>query len=264
MTLSCQRPVEFLSTDPDELFEFEVTGPRKAYQFSMDLQDEIVLGEEYQSIKFKMTPRSTYIGLDEEELTLRFDVPKIVTPGRSYITIANQETSITIYDTSDAVPEDVDSISKSLGYVVGLGSLASLLLSFLLNIIFGGKFNLGWGLINCVQLAAFIPLANFYFPGNVRGFVAILKEVNTAGSQGPNLFYTLIDRSQLEMDPFNYRFEVMGINTTVFIENCGPQLTIFCVVLVLIQVAFLLKKLIKAAKVENRAVKWMVKKFAET
>lgn len=210
----------FLETNQDQLFKFEVKGPRKHYKFSMKLVDDLVPNSPYLSVKFKMTPYSTYIGLDEEKLVLTFLKPnKIVVPDRTNITIANKNTSITIYDTSDAIPKDVDAVSVSLGYIMGFGTLSTFLISFLLKIFFGGKFNLGWGLINFIQITAFIPLANMYFPGNIRGFVGMLKIVNTAGSGMPNLFYAFMDRSDFNMEPYNYRFEVMDIETTVFIEN---------------------------------------------
>jgi hypothetical protein len=250
-----------LITNERQLFSFDVEGPRKDYDFTMNLLEDIELDQEYQSVKFRMSPKSTYIGLDEETLVLNIQNDKMVTPDRPEITVANHETSITIYDSSDAIPDDVDSITTTLGWVVGFGSLASLFLSMALKVLLGGKFNLGWGLINFIQITAFIPLANLYFPGNVRGFASMLAVVNTAGKNAPNFFYTILDRDQLETEPYNYRFKVMGIDTTVFIDNCGPQMTIFCVLLVLVQAAKLLRRTVKKLKVKNKAVKWVTKKL---
>jgi hypothetical protein len=83
----------------------------------------------------------------------------------------------------------------------------------------GTKFNLGWGLINFIQIIAFIPLASFYFPGNVRSFVSLLKIANTAGMRDPNAFYIVLNRNKLDNRPYNYRFDVMDIKSTVFIDN---------------------------------------------
>ena len=73
-----------------------------------------------------MTPHSSYIELDDEKLILTFLMPeKIVIPYRQNITTANNETSFTIYDSSDAVPKDVDTITVTLAYIIGLGTLGS-------------------------------------------------------------------------------------------------------------------------------------------
>lgn len=123
----------------------------------------------------------------------------------------------------------------------------------------GAECNLGWGLINFIQIIAFIPLANFYFPGNVRGFVSFLKIANTAGQGAPNMFYLFIDRDQLDNSPYNYRFDVMGIESTIYIENCGGQLTILFGVLMIVFLLKLVQNLIKKHKVQNKIVLAVVK-----
>lgn len=225
----------------------------------MKLLNEIKMGDSYKTLKFKFTPQSTYIGLDEEKLVLDFiDKSKIVSASDNSLTISNSESSYEIYDRSDAIPENTSIIARGWGFVIGLGTFSTFLTSFIMKMIFGAKFNLGWGLINFIQIIAFIPLADFYFPGNVRGYVSILKISNTAGKGFFNPFYFIIDESQLDMDPYNYRFEVMGIETTIFIENFGFQLFILFVYLSLIPVAKLLKQMVKRYNVKNKLVKKIV------
>lgn len=176
----------------------------------------------FKTLTFNFEPYSTYIGLNEEKLKLTFPNPQfIVSETDNSFQVANTFTIIDIYDRSDAIPESTDLLSKILSYVVGLGSIVGLIMSSALKGSFGSFFNLGWGLINFIQIIAFIPLADFYFPGNVRGYVSFLKIANTAGQGLPNIFYLFIDKDQLELKPYNYRFEVMSIDTTIFIENCG-------------------------------------------
>ena len=215
------------------------------------------MGEIYHSVLFKLIPYSTYIGIDEEKLILTFLIPeKLVTPYQQNITIANNETSITIYDSSDAVSKDVDITTTTLAYVIGFGTLVSICLSYTLKIMFGIKFNLGWGVINFIQICAFIPLMRMYFPGNIRGFASMLKITNTAGKSGPNLFYLMINRDKLDNRPFNFRFDVMGIDSTVFIENCGTQITIYFIILILL----LIMKLINSYTTsKNKYVKSALK-----
>ena len=219
--------------------------------------EDIQLGENYHSVLFKLIPYSTYIGIDEEKLILTFLIPeKLVTPYQQNITIANNETSITIYDSSDAVSKDVDITTTTLAYVIGFGTLVSICLSYTLKIMFGIKFNLGWGVINFIQICAFIPLMRMYFPGNIRGFASMLKITNTAGKSGPNLFYLMINRDKLDNRPFNFRFDVMGIDSTVFIENCGTQITIYFIILILL----LIMKLINSYTTsKNKYVKSALK-----
>ena len=225
------------------MFSFKVEGPRKHYDFSIELIEDIQLGENYQSVLFKLIPYSTYIGIDQEKLILTFLIPeKLVTPYQQNITIANNETSITIYDSSDAVSKDVDITTTTLAYVIGFGTLVSICLSYTLKIMFGIKFNLGWGVINFIQICAFIPLMRMYFPGNIRGFASMLKITNTAGKSGPNLFYLMINRDKLDNRPFNFRFDVMGIDSTVFIENCGTQITIYFIILILLLIMKLINR----------------------
>ena len=239
------------------MFSFKVEGPRKHYDFSIELIEDIQLGETYQSVLFKLIPYSTYIGIDQEKLILTFLIPeKLVTPYQQNITIANNETSITIYDSSDAVSKDVDITTTTLAYVIGFGTLVSICLSYTLKIMFGIKFNLGWGVINFIQICAFIPLMRMYFPGNIRGFASMLKITNTAGKSGPNLFYLMINRDKLDNRPFNFRFDVMGIDSTVFIENCGTQITIYFIILILL----LIMKLINSYTTsKNKYVKSALK-----
>lgn len=110
-------------------------------------------------------------------------------------------------------------MSVTFAYLVGFGTVASFILSYSLKFLLGTKFNLGWGLINFIQIIAFIPLASFYFPGNVRSYVSLLKIANTAGMRHPNAFYLVLDRDKIDNRPYNFRFDVLGIRSTVFIEN---------------------------------------------
>ena len=225
--------------------------------------EDIQLGETYQSVLFKLIPYSTYIGIDQEKLILTFLIPeKLVTPYQQNITIANNETSITIYDSSDAVSKDVDITTTTLAYVIGFGTLVSICLSYTLKIMFGIKFNLGWGVINFIQICAFIPLMRMYFPGNIRGFASMLKITNTAGKSGPNLFYLMINRDKLDNRPFNFRFDVMGIDSTVFIENCGTQITIYFIILILLLIMKLIDRYTtpknKYVKSSLKMISWVI------
>lgn len=102
------------------MFKFEVVGPRKVYRFDMELQGDLTSKSKYQSLQFTMTPYSTYIGLNEEELKLTFLMPdKIISGRNTSLTVANTETSIKIYDSSDAIPKSTDVISTTFGYIVG-------------------------------------------------------------------------------------------------------------------------------------------------
>ena len=221
------------------------------------------MGEIYHSVLFKLIPYSTYIGIDQEKLILTFLIPeKLVTPYQQNITIANNETSITIYDSSDAVSKDVDITTTTLAYVIGFGTLVSICLSYTLKIMFGIKFNLGWGVINFIQICAFIPLMRMYFPGNIRGFASMLKITNTAGKSGPNLFYLMINRDKLDNRPFNFRFDVMGIDSTVFIENCGTQITIYFIILILLLIMKLINRYTtsknKYVKSALKMISWVI------
>ena len=245
------------------MFSFKIEGPRKHYDFSIELIEDIQLGEIYHSVLFKLIPYSTYIGIDEEKLILTFLIPeKLVTPYQQNITIANNETSITIYDSSDAVSKDVDITTTTLAYVIGFGTLVSICLSYTLKIMFGIKFNLGWGVINFIQICAFIPLMRMYFPGNIRGFASMLKITNTAGKSGPNLFYLMINRDKLDNRPFNFRFDVMGIDSTVFIENCGTQITIYFIILILLLIMKLIDRYTtpknKYVKSSLKMISWVI------
>jgi len=235
LTLTCERNVIALDNSFDSLFKFTVEGPRGKYDFKVRLTRSLKVLTPFKTLTFDFEPYSTYIGLNEEVLKLEFPNPQlIVSETDNSLQVANTSTDIGIYDRSDAIPESTDLFSKILSYVVGLGSIVGLILSTTLKGSFGSFFNLGWGMINFIQIIAFIPLADFYFPGNVRGYVSFLKIANTAGQGLPNIFGYFIDMDQLELKPYNYRFEVMGIDTTIFIENCGCQISIFLLVGVLI------------------------------
>lgn len=102
------------------------------------LIDTIQLGVSYQSIKFKMIPYSTYIGLNNEKLLLKFvNQTKIISTNSPPKAISNSETSVLIYDQSDAIPYSADVISKSFGYVVGFGTAATFITTVGLKIFFG-------------------------------------------------------------------------------------------------------------------------------
>lgn len=77
-----------------------------------------------------------------------------------------------------------------------------------------------------------------YFPGNVRSFASILKQANTAGQGIFNPFFLFINRDNLNDKPYNYRFDVMGIDSRVFVHNLGFQITI---ILAMCVVGFILK-----------------------
>jgi large-conductance mechanosensitive channel len=253
--VSCQREVNFLETDEEKLFKFTVEGPRQHYYFEMKLINEIKIGVDYQTLRFKFTPRSTYIGMNQEDLILEFlDRSKIVSASDNSLIISNSRSTYEIYDRSDAIPENTNIISRSWGFVIGFGTISTFLASFIMKMIFGAKFNLGWGLINFIQIIAFIPLADFYFPGNVRSYVSLLKVVNTAGKGFFNPFYFVIDETHLNKEPFSYRFDVMGIDTTIFVDNFGFQMFIFLIYFSLIPVAKLLKYFVKRYNIKNKIV----------
>ena len=209
ITLHWNQSVYFLDNIEENLFSFTITGPREVYEFSIKLIDNIQIGVSYQSLKFKMIPYSTYIGLNKEVLELTFiNQNKIISTLASGKKISNKATSIPIYDQSDAIPVTADVISQSFGYIVGFGTVASFITTIGLKIFFGWNFNLGWGLINFIQIIAFIPLASFYFPGNVRSYVSILKIVNTAGQGMPNIDQNnfILLQPSLNNYPFNKKF----------------------------------------------------------
>jgi hypothetical protein len=181
-------------------------------------------------LEFEFRPYSTYIGLNEEILKLRFPNSfLIVSETNNNLQVANEETSIRITERSDAISDSEDMFAKILSLVAGMGTLLTIGMTYLLKYLLGIKFNLGWGLINFIQIVAFIPLADFYFPGNVRSYVSILKYANTAGQGVHNVFYFFIDRGELETKPHNYRFETMGFKSNIFIENCGCQITVLII-----------------------------------
>lgn len=225
----------FKDSNPGNLFNFAVEGPRSVYEFSMDLQTPIDTSTEYRYLKFDFTPYSTYIGVNEETLKLTFkDRNKIVSATSPTLIVSNEDTSIKIYDSSDAVPQNVDFISRTISYVFGFGTIGIIVASFAIKYLLGAHFNLGWGLINFIQIIAFIPLASLYFPGNVRGYVSLLKLTNTAGSGAYNPFYLFVDTDNLDTSPYNYRFKVMDIPSKVFVVNCGMQVTIYIAILITI------------------------------
>jgi hypothetical protein len=207
-----------------------VIGPRKNYKYKVTPKMNISTTTPVRIIEFKFKPYSTYIGLNEETIKLRFPSPHlIVSETDNSLQVANEETSIKITERSDAIPESTDLLARVLSLVAGMGTLLTIGMTYLLKYLLGIKFNLGWGLINFIQIVAFIPLADFYFPGNVRSYVSILKYANTAGQGVHNVFYLFIDREELETKPHNYRFETMGFKSNIFIENCGCQITILIV-----------------------------------
>lgn len=86
------------------MFKFDVKGPREIYRFDMKLLDSLKASVPYQTLKFQMTPYSTYIGLNEELLELTFlQQDKIVSASSPTLSLANKDTSIKIYDKTDAV-----------------------------------------------------------------------------------------------------------------------------------------------------------------
>ena len=115
--------------------------------------------EEFLNFEFEFTPKTTYIGVNHETLKLSFPNKNlIVSATNPSLVISNSETTITIKETSDAVPEDVDLFAKGWAYFVGAGSIATLAASLFIRVMFGVKFNLGWGLINFVQIRDYIEL----------------------------------------------------------------------------------------------------------
>lgn len=102
--MHCDRDVHFKETDPTKLFRFDVKGPREVYRFDMKLLDNLKVSVPYQTLKFQMTPYSTYIGLNEEILELTFlQQDKIVSASSPTLSLANRDTTIKIYDRTDAV-----------------------------------------------------------------------------------------------------------------------------------------------------------------
>jgi hypothetical protein len=250
-----ERNVVFKSTKEKELFGFTVTGPRKNYKFKIRYKGQFKMNIGIKYLEFEFKPYSTYIGLNEEILTLKFPNPHyIVSETDNSLEVANKETSITISERSDAIPESTDLIARIISIVVGMGTLLTIWMTYLLKYLLGIKFNLGWGLINFIQIVAFIPLADFYFPGNVRSYVSILKYANTAGQGVHNVFYLFIDRGELETKPHNYRFETMGFKSNIFIENCGCQITILIVMATLWLVFDMIKWVMMRYRYENKYI----------
>jgi len=104
----------------------------------MKIVDQIKLDQKYQSLKFKMTPFSTFVGNGEETLIMTFMRPeKIITSGTNPASLSNIRTSITIEERSDSVPRDTETASITLGYVMGFGTFASFIVTTMLKVFFG-------------------------------------------------------------------------------------------------------------------------------
>eukprot|EP00344_Euplotes_crassus_P005680 CAMPEP_0197017562 /NCGR_PEP_ID=MMETSP1380-20130617/79612_1 /TAXON_ID=5936 /ORGANISM="Euplotes crassus, Strain CT5" /LENGTH=209 /DNA_ID=CAMNT_0042444683 /DNA_START=2258 /DNA_END=2887 /DNA_ORIENTATION=- len=142
--------------------------------------------------------------------------------------VSNSDSEYKLAFRSDAIPESVDTIAKTLGMIVGLGIVASFLFKILAKNLLGFYSTLG-GYIDFIQIVSFIPLLDLYFPGNVRSYASILKLANVVASSDHNPFFLFINKDNLNDEPFNYRFDAMGINSRVFINNLGFQVTLISI-----------------------------------
>jgi hypothetical protein len=60
----------------------------------------------------------------------------------------------------------------------------------------------------------------------------VLKYANFAGKGFFNPFFLMIDKNDLDNEPYNFRFRVMGIESKIFINNFGFQLSMIVVMII--------------------------------
>mmetsp|Transcript_9126 Transcript_9126/g.8722 ORF Transcript_9126/g.8722 Transcript_9126/m.8722 type:complete len:246 (-) Transcript_9126:1490-2227(-) len=216
-----------MERDPDKLFKIDITGERKVYRFKRKLLTD--LNGSTKTVTFDFLPESTYIGLNQEVMKVTFLMQDmIISEANMTKTLSNSDSEYKLAFRSDAIPESVDTIAKTLGMIVGLGIVASFLFKILAKNLLGFYSTLG-GYIDFIQIVSFIPLLDLYFPGNVRSYASILKLANVVASSDHNPFFLFINKDNLNDEPFNYRFDSMGINSRVFINNLGFQVTLISI-----------------------------------
>lgn len=85
-----------------------------------------------------------------------------------------------------------------------------------------------WGLVNLLQMVAFVPLMRLHFPPNVYHMFRIFLLFNGNVDTLQQLLDSyVLDLSQLEGAPFSPRFEEYGFESTFLLRNSGVQLALW-------------------------------------
>lgn len=147
--------------------------------------------------------------------------------------------------------KEVQQVDSAQG-AAGGSSKTSIVTNFIVNLLLSGSMSQLWGMINGLQIVAYMPLFKVKVPGNASAFNNAFKEMaefevfDTSEATSEMMYFP-------EDDPLSLSLQQQGIDTTLMIPGMGSIFYILIGYLALFILHFLLflcaKKIAKVSRV---------------
>jgi hypothetical protein len=113
-----------------------------------------------------------------------------------------------------------------------------------LSVVFGQSSSGMWGLINTLQLINYSAMMTLYYPKIVMVLLNFVGIVNMDNQYFSNAYRLHFDESKLEgRDPWDYRFENQGIDSTNILMNCSDIFFVLILIVLYFSLIFILSKI---------------------
>jgi hypothetical protein len=113
-----------------------------------------------------------------------------------------------------------------------------------LSILFGQSTSGMWGLINTLQLINYSAMMTLYYPKIVGVILNFIGIANMDNQYLSNVYRLHFDESKFEgRDPWDYRFENQGIDSTNILMNCSDTFLVLILIVLYFSFIFILSKI---------------------
>jgi hypothetical protein len=111
----------------------------------------------------------------------------------------------------------------------------------ILSLVFGQSMSGMWGLINTLQLINYSAMMTLYFPKLVMVIFKFIGIVNMDNEYFSSAYRLHFDESKIAgRDPWDYRFDNQGIDSTNILINCSDIFFVLILILLYFLVIFIL------------------------
>ena len=233
MYVACDEIVRFGEIVEGDI-DLSIDGPLTNYklEYTIDNTTGYVVGNTGREFHIKMNFLTNLYGESSETLNIRFNNRKIIhdLDGNDLQTIL---TKIKIPFYFISLSEQERNVAQNQSSF----SLASLLLTFgtnfLISLVLGSAVEATWLLLGSLQLMSLLPLLNIFLPSNFREFTKNLAVLNGEIEVIPNIFETYYDELDINKQPYNRYFYLMGFKTKYLLLNAGRKVEIWLGIIIL-------------------------------
>ena len=93
-----------------------------------------------------------------------------------------------------------------------------------------------WGIVNILQVTSYLTLIDLSYPENLVQFLSYLEIVHNYSSFIPNLFEYIIQKEDIQNNPFSPTFESRNISNRNILLLCGSDIEIIILIYICLSI----------------------------